>query len=234
MSANQNVLRASDLIGSPVEAMAPQEVETPREPRSWDAEVFAREQIRCLVRRVFLGVEAQTVKQVVFSPAGPSSDVASICDQVGRALALETSADVAILVRDQDLKQLARFPRHVHTRTIKSSSTRIGINAWRVPEFDSPERPLESGLGRYWLARLAELRSEFEYVVIHGPVVGTSSEAASLAELADGIVLVLGAGTRRAAVRRIKETLEAGRSRILGTVLSERAFPIPERIYRRL
>jgi Mrp family chromosome partitioning ATPase len=56
-----------------------------------------------------------------------------------------------------------------------------------------------------------------------------------LGELADGIVLVLGANsTRKATARKIKNTLETMRSQILGTVLSERAFPIPEWIYRRL
>jgi Mrp family chromosome partitioning ATPase len=56
-----------------------------------------------------------------------------------------------------------------------------------------------------------------------------------LGELADGIILVLGANsTRKAAARKIKNTLEGSRSRILGTVLRERTFPIPEQIYRRL
>ena len=36
------------------------------------------------------------------------------------------------------------------------------------------------------------------------------------------------------ALQFFKETLEATQSRILGTVLSERTFPVPERIYRRL
>jgi Mrp family chromosome partitioning ATPase len=66
-------------------------------------------------------------------------------------------------------------------------------------------------------------------------VAGISSEAAVLGQLADGIILVLAAQcTRRAAARKIKETLEASQARILGTVLSGRIFPVPERIYRRL
>jgi len=32
----------------------------------------------------------------------------------------------------------------------------------------------------------------------------------------------------------MKETLEAARVRVLGTILSNRVFPIPEAIYRRL
>jgi len=55
------------------------------------------------------------------------------------------------------------------------------------------------------------------------------------AQFADGIILVVSAHrTRRIAARKIKEVLEAAQARILGTVLSDRIFPIPEGIYRRL
>jgi hypothetical protein len=233
MSANPDVWSTSGLIGSPVEAVE-REVEILHESESWNVEGFAREQIRCLVRRVFFGNDVKPVKQVVFSPAGPTSNVPMICEQIGRSLAQEASSDVAIVVRDSAPANVAPFPHRAHSASLKSSSVQIGTNVWRVLETGSSERRAAFGLGRYWLARLAELRSEFEYAVIQGPVAGASNEAALLAELADGIVLVLGAGARRAAVRKVKETLETGQSRILGTILSERTFPIPERIYQRL
>jgi Mrp family chromosome partitioning ATPase len=111
----------------------------------------------------------------------------------------------------------------------------MAINLWHVPGFGLRECGEEPGTGAYWLSCLAELRNEFEYAVIHAPAAGISSEAALLGQLADGIILVLGAhSTRRATARKIKETLEGAQSRILGTVLSERRFPVPERIYRRL
>jgi Mrp family chromosome partitioning ATPase len=92
-----------------------------------------------------------------------------------------------------------------------------------------------SGPGLHWLRWLEELRNEFEFVVIQGPAAGASSEAALLGQLTDGIILVLDArSTRRAAARMAKETLDAAQCRILGTVLTQRMFPIPERIYRRL
>ena len=58
---------------------------------------------------------------------------------------------------------------------------------------------------------------------------------ASMAQLADGIILVLSAQrTRLATARRIKEVLDAAQARILGTVLCDRVFPIPEKLYQRL
>ncbi|MGB8947835.1 MAG: hypothetical protein WCC05_02395, partial [Candidatus Sulfotelmatobacter sp.] len=182
-----------------------------REPEVWNPEDFAREQIRGLVQRVFFASGGRPVTQVVFSGAEPHTDVSGLCDQVGQALALETSAHIAVVGRE----------------------TTAELASWRG--FALRECSEESGTGRYWISRLAELRKEFEYAVIEGPAAGMSSEAALLGQLTDGIILVLGAhNTRRATARKIKETLEAAQSRILGTVLRERRFPVPERIYRRL
>jgi hypothetical protein len=234
MSANAEVLR-SGLIGSAAQETALPQVEVFCEANDWSPEDFAREQIRGLVRRVFFS-GGRAVKQVVFSAVGPSPEVANICDQVGQALALETDADIAIVGREQRAGEMEQaHPRCGGGTAIKSWSTRTAINLWRMPEIGLRECGEESGTGRYWLSCLAKLRNEFEYAVIHGPAAGISSEAALLGQLADGIILVLGAhSTRRATARKIKETLEGAQSRILGTVLSERTFPVPERIYRRL
>jgi hypothetical protein len=236
MSASADVLRRSELVGSPA-----QEAELPRfrvscETNDWNPEHFAREQIRGLVRRVFFAGGGQPVKQVVFSAADPNTDVAYICDQVGRALTLESPADIAIVSREPLVEQMARSHSHYgKSVTIKSRSTQTAINLWRVPEFAMDVCGEETGTGAYWLSRLAELRNEFEYSIIHGPVAGMSSESAVLGQLADGIILVLGAHTtRRATARKIMETLDSAQARILGTVLSDRTFPVPGWIYRRL
>jgi Mrp family chromosome partitioning ATPase len=79
------------------------------------------------------------------------------------------------------------------------------------------------------------MRREFEYSIVEGPPAGESNEAMAMAQFADGIILVLSAQhTRRITARKIMEMLEASQVRILGTVLSDRVFPIPEGIYRRL
>ena len=233
-----NVLATSELFGSAAQVIPIPRVGIYREPQDWNPESFAREQIRSLVRRVFFTGGTQPVKQVVFSAAESHSDVGPICDHVGRALALETSADVAIVSRDSVVPETAQVPNHpafAGGTGIKSWSTRIEINLWRVPQSGLREFRQEPGTGRFWISCLAELQNDFEYVVIHGPAAGTSSESALLGQLADGIILVLEAhNTRRATARKIIETLQGSHSRILGTVLSERTFPIPERIYRRL
>jgi hypothetical protein len=241
MSASAEMLGGAELI----EELGQRDAAAPQsailgETDAWNPENFAREQIRSLVRRVFFSSAVGSVRQVVFSAAGPNGDVANICDRVGQALALETAADIAIVGRRPGEEKMVRGPRIVGNAAIKSCSIKswsiqTATNVWHVPEFEVRDCGEGSRCGRYWLSCLAELRNEFEYTVIQGPAAGISSEAALLGALADGIILVLGANsTRKAAARKIKNTLEGSRSRILGTVLRERSFPIPEQIYRRL
>jgi hypothetical protein len=236
MSANADVLRRSELIGSETQESALPRFRVSCDTNDWNPKDFGREQIRGLVRRVFFASGGQTVRQVVFSAADPNTNVAYICDQAGRALALETSADIAIVNSEPLVERMARSYSHCGRGvSIKSLSTQAAINLWHIPEFAMDLCGEEPGTVAYWLSCLAELRNEFEYSVIHGPVAGISSEAAVLGQLADGIILVLGAhSTRRATACKIKETLESAQARILGTVLSERTFPVPEWIYRRL
>lgn len=236
MSANAEVLQGCDPAG----AAAPQtEVARSgilRESDDWSPQTFAREQIRSLVRRVFLENVVRPSKQVAFSATEVETDVADLCDQAGWALALETKADVAIVGREPSLRD-RMWPVQLNKRigSIKSWSTRTAINLWRVPGSVRGEWSEPLATARSWLSFLAALRNEFEYAVIHAPVAGASSEAALLGQLGDGIVLVLGAHrTRRATACQIKETLESAHCRILGTVLSDRTFPVPGLIYRHL
>jgi hypothetical protein len=241
MSANADVLRSSELMGSRAQEAPIQQDDICCATNDWSRDDFAREQIRGLVQRVFFASGGRPVTQVVFSAAEPHTDVASICDQVGWALALETSAHIAVVGRAScSINAVAGEtveddPWRAGRAAIKSWSTQTAANLWRVPGLGRREWGEESGTGRYWASWLGELRKEFEYAVVQGPVAGISNEAGLLGQLTDGIILVVGAhSTRRATARKIKETLEGAQSRILGTVLSKRRFPVPERIYRRL
>jgi non-specific protein-tyrosine kinase len=75
----------------------------------------------------------------------------------------------------------------------------------------------------------------FDWVVLDGPPVVESPEAASLAAQVDGVVLVLHAGrVKRPVVTRAVEVLRKSGGRVLGTVLNRRVHEIPGFIYRRI
>ena len=209
----------------------------------WTLDSFAEEQIRGLVRQVFLPGWPRPCRQVVFSPVDQGPDIAPICMQVGETLADEGSG-VACVVEAGAIgreKNATLTDRRVavggETRfgALRDLAQQLSPNLFFMPRsvFLGGN---ENGFSSTWLrSRLAELRLEFDYTVLQGPAAGIGSEAALLGAACDGLVLVLQANTtRRATAQRVKETLYSANARLLGAVLSERTFPIPSAIYRRL
>jgi capsular exopolysaccharide synthesis family protein len=83
--------------------------------------------------------------------------------------------------------------------------------------------------------RVAELRSEFDFVIIDAPPLTRYADAVVLSQHADGLVLILEAeATRREAASAVVANLRSSKIPILAAVLNKRTFPIPEKIYNRL
>lgn len=84
-------------------------------------------------------------------------------------------------------------------------------------------------------AVLAAVVAGYDWIVIDGPPVLEAPEAADLAALVDGVVLVLRSGhTKRPVVSRAVDLLRKSGSRVLGTVLNRRRLEIPDFLYRRI
>ncbi len=214
------------------------EVVRPRSVGGWNPETFAQQQIRGLVQRVFLSHSDRPARQVVFSAVDGATDIRQICRRIASALADETSKSVAVMsAGPQLLQNIGEHESAVDSQSRDASmpplrriATKLRENLWQVPP---PGRnpATASSLHPY----LGEMRREFEYSIVEAPPAGESNEAIAMAQFADGIILVVSAQrTRRAAAVKIKESLEAAKARLLGTVLIDRLFPIPEKIYRRL
>jgi hypothetical protein len=210
-----------------------------KQVEGWNPEDFARQQIQGLVRQVFFSRAERPARQVVFSAAEPETDVQNLCWRVGEALSLEASGDIALVgeypqaLQDAGsrAKEMAN-PVEESGRGLRQAATRVGANLWLLPPPGNSGDQVTTALLHSYLAGI---RSQFEYSIMVGLPVAESNAATVMAQVADGIVLVLSAHhTRRITARKIKEKLEAAQARLLGTVLSDRAFPIPERIYRRL
>lgn len=245
MSANAEVLHITvqhDNLETPTE-----EVKAPSLPRTrafWDCDQFAAEQIRRLVAQVFLPGWPRPSRQVVISAVDQQTDLREVCMQVGRALAQEAPGNICVVeanLRAPELENsIGRSTSdpvcgQVRRGSSRESSRQICENLWLMPL-----QPLPGNNG-YGLSasclrgRLAQLRGDFEYTVLHAPPVLLSGEAALLGNLSDGVILVLEANsTHRMAARKAKELLQAANARLLGIILNERTFPIPERIYRML
>lgn len=160
--------------------------------------------------------------------------------RVGESLALETLGSIAImgkhphLVAAEEIDRMRMFdiPGDDRGAPLRGAAVRWRSNVWLVPNRENDQENVSAtSLHTY----LAQIRSEFEYAILEGPPAGGSNESVAMAQFADGVVLVLSAQrTRRATASQIKKMLEESRARLLGTVLTDREFPVPERLYRRL
>jgi len=84
-------------------------------------------------------------------------------------------------------------------------------------------------------SRMEELRNAYRYVVFNSGPFWLNANAMLLSKWTDGVVLILEANsTRRDTARRIKESLAVAITKVLGVVLNNRTYPIPEALYSRL
>lgn len=206
-------------------------------PKRWDPEAFAGEQIRNLVQQVFFSKAEIPIHHIVVSPLDQETDVYAICRSVGEELARENAGSVAVIGKfphvssNENSQPAGSSSGSDQTTNLREMATRTGTSLWLLPDF--PPDTLASPVTL--ASHFADLRRDFDYSVVAAPAVANSQHAAALAQLADGIILVVAAGrTRRATAFRIKQALENTRIRILGSILSDRDFPIPEMMYRRL
>ena len=81
-------------------------------------------------------------------------------------------------------------------------------------------------------AVMADLRRNFDYVLMTAGNVTGSRDTLVLVQAACGVILVIEANsTRREVVEKYKEFLQTADVRVLGAVLHNRTFPIPQSLY---
>lgn len=213
-------------------------------PAAWDLERFAAEQIRSLVRQIFLADGPQACRQVAFSAVDAQTDVGGLCLQVGQALSEQTGKTVCIVEATQVAPQWEEvygrkssepISNHGASGALRDSSRQISSRLWLLPSeafWDEHGADSSAGMLR---RRLDRLRAEFDFSVVQAPAAGLDGTAALLGRFCDGVILVVEANaTRRLAARKAQAHLRAADATLLGTVLSERTFPIPEKLYRSL
>lgn len=209
---------------------------------AWDLESFAEDQIRGLVRELYL-TGSKPLRQIVFSAVDGETEISELCRRVAETLS-ESASGMTCLV-DANLQNRCIHTSESHSFVINSDQQRFGRlrdlslqlsgNLWHMPAEVFLGEPADRRSASWLRSRLAELRLEFDSLVIQAPAAGKTNQAAQVARLCDGLVLVLKANsTRRASAQKVKTMLDAAHVRLLGTVLSERRFPIPPAIYKRV
>lgn len=211
-----------------------------------DLDAFAREEILRMVQYLFLantdGNGLAGAQKVIFCGVDQAKGSTLLCAQVARSLAEQVQSQVCVV--DANLRAGASSslcdllgPDDTPQSKLNDQATtcrRVTNNLW----FASRDSVTLNGGGPtldQMRVKIKDLGDEFSFIVINAPPIGLYSDATLLGQVANGVVLVLEAhSTRRSVAHRAKLALEAANVPVLGTVLNNRKFPIPESLYRML
>ncbi len=206
----------------------------------------AREESLKLVQRLFLTPGQPRPKAAMFAAIDSGNGCTRLCATVAESLAENVSGSVCLVegnFRSPSLPSVFGIDNHHgladslrQQGAIRQFAKQMGReNFWL----------LSSGLLRRdslsllncdrMKERVAELRKEFDYLLIDAPPLNAYADAMVFGQLVDGVVLVLEANaTRREVALRVTERLRAAKIPVLAAVLNKRTFPIPTVLYKRL
>jgi capsular exopolysaccharide synthesis family protein len=201
------------------------------------------EEVLKLVQNVFRSSSSDSPRAVVFSGVGHGDGATWISGGAATTLAAQTTATVCVVdanLRTPSLHTYFGIENRVgltdalaQPGSIRNFAQQLdGSNLWALTCGSHPSAAVLNSEALQ--ARIAELRTEFDYVLIDAPPANLYADAVTLGRLADGIILVLQSNiTRREAALKAKESFESSNVRLLGAVLNKRTYPIPQKIYDR-
>ncbi len=232
----QELLQPGEAFGVPANA-------SPSRP-SLDA--LTQEELVKLVQRVFLSSGVETSGPAVFSGVDHGDGCSWICGRASEALAAQTEGLVCVVDANFRTPSLHQYLGTENYRGLANAVRQCGPirdfaqrlpwgNLWLIPSGSVASDPYTLLNSDRLRSRLAELRREFDHILIDAPPVSLYTDAMVLGRVAGRVILVLESNsTRREVARKAKESLEAANVKVLGAILNRRTFPIPEAIYRKL
>jgi Mrp family chromosome partitioning ATPase len=220
-------------------SVASTECMTPVEP-------LVREELLKLVQRLFLIPEQAPPKAVMFAAIDARTKCNRLCAITAELLAESVPGSVCLVegnFRSPSLPGMFGMANHLGLAdSLRQDGPIRGFarqlrrgNLWLLSSGSLEEDALNLLNCERMKERIAELRSEFDYLLIDVPPLNVYADAMVFGRLADGVLLVLEANaTRRESALRIAQSLRSTRIPVLGAVLNGRTFPIPGSLYKRL
>jgi Mrp family chromosome partitioning ATPase len=212
---------------------------------SKDLTTLGYEELTKFVQRLFLVPGALAPRMVVLCGLEPRNGSSWLATCAAEILAAQAQGSVCLV--DANLRSPA-IHEHLGVENhcgfadalqgcgpLRQFTRRLSPNLWLLGCGSTAENTkglLPSGRLQ---GRVHELRAEYDYVLIEAAAAGPYDDATTLARLADGMILVVEAHiTRRDVAHNAKQQLLHANVRLLGTLLNNRTFPIPQTLYSRL
>lgn len=244
MSRNFELLQHAakeELLTSETVAIPPRQVSS---SRSLDREPATEEILNLVQRLFFRGGQPCGPRVVSFSGMTRDDRSSWICARAAESLGSQSDTSVCVVDANFWSPRLhTHFGAHNGDGLAAAMTATGPIRSFLEPPSAGKVWLLPTGSGgvnpytqsERLRARFAELRDEFNYILVSAPSLARETESTLMGQLADGVVLIVEANqTRRESARHAKDHLEAAHVPVLGAVLDQRTFPIPEFLYRKL
>ena len=180
---------------------------------------------------------------VVFTGLDAGSGATSLCSRAGELLASKTTGSVCLV--DANLRHSALHMAfgveneaglvdallevgmiHSFARPLKKEKLWLVSAGTEIP--DAHTLLASERLASY----ISELRQNFDYVLIDSPAASLYTDSLVIGAITDGVTLVLKANvSRRTTASKIVGDFAGAGIRVLGAVLNQRTFPVPNAIY---
>ncbi|MGA2961757.1 MAG: hypothetical protein ABSD96_08800 [Candidatus Korobacteraceae bacterium] len=213
--------------------------------------VFANErgadpEINQLCQRLFAGgADAADARVVTFCSVQPAVLQGEICARTAMTLAACVNRSVCVVDSNLLAPSLHKFfgvsnqsgfsEAAMSDSALSSHARQIGDSNLALITAGGAVSDLHAAQSESTAFRLRELRSHFDYILINGPTLPDRGQGIFLGRLSDGIVLILEANsTRRDTAMRVRFEMEQADVPVLGAVLNNRTFPIPDALYSKL
>lgn len=207
----------------------------------------AQGEVTKLIQRLFvLPGETKAPGAVAFCGVAKGDGCSWVCAHAAEVLTSQVLGKVCIVDANLRSPSLHRYfemdNAHGFVEAAKSthpiaefSRRMAGSNLWLITSGVVGREPNGALNPARLRTRLAELRAEFEFVLIDTPPLGVFNDGILVGQAVDGVVLVVGSdSTRRESAVIVKQSLEAAKVVMLGAVFNRRTYPIPEKLYRKL
>ena len=204
-----------------------------------------REQSQRLVQSLFL-LGGETPHCVVFAGVDHASGCSEICASAAEILASNVPGSVCLVetnLRSPCLQNFFDLSDRFGLTDALDSNKPIRhyvkrdeeANLWVLPAGAGCTEPAALLNSERMKSKIAELRQNFDYLILDAAPREPYSDALAVAQLADGIVMILEANaTRRESAIRVVTGLRSAQIKIFGAVLNKRTFPIPNALYKLL
>ena len=195
---------------------------------------------------ILMAAEEAPLKTIAITSAVDGEGASTVA--VNTALALSLGHEQRVLLVDANLRSPSI---HRYLRL----ENRLGLTDIMMPEVDLKNAIQELNISHLSVLTagenqidppqffrstrfkriLSDLEARFDYVIFDCPPCSLSTDTQTLASRVDGFLMVVKyQNTRREILKNAQTKLEKARGKILGVILNERRFEIPEFIYRRL